>query len=71
MDKINQKPTLRLKTFELLRNRPASMKLKDIAEATDLSLPWIKMFNRKGNQQASSGDRLQTLYEYLAGKPLL
>ena len=66
-----EKLTLRLKTFQLLRNRPATTKLKDIADATDLSLSWVKMFHRKGDQNSSSGDKLQTLYEYLAGKPLL
>ena len=66
-----EKNKVRLKTYQLLRNRPATLKLKDIAEATGLSLPWIKMFHRKGDQNSSSGDKIETLYEHLSGKSLL
>jgi len=62
--------SLQKTTFELLRNRPASMKLSDVAEATGLPLTWIKSFNLQGDRKGSSSDKVQTLYEHLSGKSL-
>ena len=61
---------LRLKTFELLKHRPASIKLKDIAADTGLPLGWIVLFQQTGNKQSASFDRIALLYENLTGKTL-
>ncbi len=67
----DEKVTLRQKTFHLLRNRPATIKLKDIAEASDLPLSWIKCFHLRGNKNSASVDKVEKLYEHLTGTSLL
>ena len=64
------KSSLRSKAFELLKTRPANMKLSDIAEGSGLPLTWVKSFHLKGGEKNSSADKIQTLYEYLSGKQL-
>ena len=55
-------------TFDLLRHRPASITLKQVAEETGLSLPWVKLFHLRGNKCSASIDKVETLYKYLSGK---
>ena len=58
----------RLTTFKLLRDRPASIKLKDVAEGSGLPLSWINLFNVKGDKCSSSIDKVEQLYRYFTGK---
>lgn len=50
--------------LELLRNRPARISLKDIANDTGLTEGWLSMFSRDKIIDPSY-TRLETLYEYL------
>ena len=61
---------LRISTFKLLRNRPAHIKLADVAKDSGLPLSWIKSFHINGDRKNSSSDKVQTLYEHLSGKKL-
>ena len=56
--------TLRDKTLELLKNRPAFITLEKIAEETGLGSRWLSMFNN-GRISKPSVNAIQTLYEYL------
>ena len=66
-----EKVTLRLKTFKLLRNRPATIKLKDVADKSGLPLSWVKYFHLKGDRNSASVDKVETLYEHLTGTSLM
>lgn len=63
------KTTFKDKTIEVLQNRPAKLKLKQIAIDTGIPLGWIKMMSA-GRIDDPSVCRTQTLYEYLTGKKL-
>lgn len=62
--------TFRLKTLNLLRERDKSIRFEHIANATGLSLCWLKKFHTKGEQLNSGVDFVICLYEYLTGKKL-
>lgn len=64
-----EEPKLRAKVLELLGNRPRNMTYKDIADATDLPEPWLKTF-AAGRIADPSVNRVETLYNFLTGKPL-
>jgi len=66
-----ERVTLRLKTFNLLKNRPDNIRLKDISDASGLPLSWIKCFHLKGDKNSASVDKVEKLYEYLTGNSLL
>lgn len=57
-------------TQELLANRPRTSTYKTIARETQLSPRWLSEFanNCQGGYDAN---RVQILYEYLSGKPLI
>lgn len=63
--------SLRLKTFELLKNRPASVTLAEVAERANLPITWVRSFHLKGNKNGANVDKVQALYQYLTGKSLL
>lgn len=56
---------LREKTLFLLKNRPATIKLKDVAEGAGLTEAWVKSFHL-GNLTHPSVVHIETLYEYLS-----
>lgn len=63
------------KTLELLRNRPRTMTYATIAEAMKETCPqitasWLHQYVN-GRHRFPHTDRIQALYEFLAGKPLL
>lgn len=58
------KTTLRDKTLELLRERPAHLKLKDISIATGLPEGWLSMFHCDRIADPSV-NYVQTLFEFL------
>lgn len=67
-----QKPSkLKLETCRLLRNRPATLTLRDVAEATQLSEFWVKSFHVRGDKFDAGVDNVAVLYEYLSGKKLI
>ena len=66
-----KKESLRIKTFRLLRDRPASTTLKDIATASGLTESWVKNFHWRGANHSASVDKVEILYEYLTGKSLI
>lgn len=71
---MKKKPTnskLKQVTFKLLRDRPASTTLKDVAVSTGLSETWVKSFHRRGDKYDAGVDNVATLYEYLSGKKLV
>lgn len=51
-------------TLKLIRNRPASLELKKIAEDLDISYSWILKFN-KDKITNPSYHTLQSLHDYL------
>lgn len=57
---------LRDKTLKLFRDRPASMKMKDISEATGLTLSWLKKFHATGEQCNPSAEKLVILYDHIS-----
>lgn len=61
---------LRDKALKLLRDRPASIKLNDIAEGTGLSLSWVKKFAATGERFSPSADKLVMLHDHLAKNKL-
>lgn len=63
---------LRLKTHELLRNRPATVTLLAVATGSGLTLDWVKKFHSRGSIAVdTSVDKVQTLYEYLTKTTLI
>lgn len=60
---------LREKTLYLLRNRPSTINLKDVAEGSGLTESWIKSFHL-GNLKHPSVVHIETLYEFLTKKQL-
>jgi hypothetical protein len=61
---------LRDRTIELLKNRPASLQLKDIAKATEIPEGWLKMLVQ-GKIIDPGVNRVQTVFEFLTKQPLL
>lgn len=58
-------------TLKLLRDRPASKTLKDVADESGLTESWIKSFHLRGDQYSASVDKVSALYEHLSGKTLV
>lgn len=58
-----------LKTLHYLKTRPREMTLKQVSEATQVPLSWIKMFSYTRVEHPSA-PRVEKLYEYLSGKEL-
>lgn len=70
---VGHRSRLLLKTVDLLKNRPRSLKLRTISE--DLSLPqaWLEAITYLVDEEPTyspSVDRVETLYCYLTGKQL-
>ncbi len=61
---------LRERTYELLRNRPMSLTLLEIATATGIKQSWLNHFQQKGLTMSASVDRIEALYNFLADKKL-
>jgi hypothetical protein len=57
-------------TVQLLRERPRSLTLDDIAATTGLSKSWLNLL-LSGDYKDPGTTKVQKLYEHLAGKPLL
>lgn len=55
-------------TFDLLKHRPASITLKQVAEKSGLPESWVKSFHLRGNKCSASVDKVEKLYKYLSGK---
>jgi hypothetical protein len=64
MKKRKLKTELRDKTRELLKNRPISMTLLLISEATGIEESWLKVFSSQGINEPSV-NKVETLYLYL------
>ena len=54
-------------TLLLLRNRPVTLELKQIAQAIDVSPNWLSMLN-KGNIDNPGIVGIQKLHDYLVSK---
>lgn len=69
--KANQMVTTKFRdaVVKLLRERPATLKLKQVAEDTTIPEGWLKRLNQQ-RIDAPDPNRLETLYEYLTGKKL-
>ncbi len=65
----NQQLKLKKKTLELFIKLPRHIRNNDIAEATGLKNAWITDFT-KGRIKSPNVDYVETLYTFLAGKPL-
>jgi len=60
---------LKTKVLELLQDTPFT--LAEIAEACDVSVPWIaRLKGPHGDTLNPSVDRMEELYEFLSGKEL-
>lgn len=61
---------LRDETVKRLKDRPASLKLKNIAETTGIPEGWLKMLAQ--NKIEDPGvNRIETLYTFLTNNKLL
>jgi hypothetical protein len=70
MKKFKKFPSkLEAKTRELLFALPRSVHFKEVAKDTGLTENWIGMF-LSGKIPNPGAGRVETLYEYLAKKPL-
>lgn len=56
-------------TKKLLSERPRSVRYEDIERATGIPRGWLKSLAR-GSTKDPSCARIETLYEFLSGKPL-
>lgn len=65
---IALRSVLYVETFHLLKNRPVTLKLPHIAQATGLPLGWLSSFLAHP-QMSPSIDRVEALYRYLKNKP--
>ena len=65
----NQNLRLKKRTLELFAAAPRHLRNNDIAVATGLKNAWITDFT-KGRIKAPNVDYVETLYAFLAGKPL-
>ena len=63
------KSKLRDKTLILLQNRPNTLTINAISDATGLDKSWLAQFSR-GTIKGPDVCRIETLYEYLTGAPL-
>lgn len=61
--------TLRDATLNLVTNRPAHLKLKQIADDTGVPEGWLKIF-AQGRIEDPSVNRIETIYNYLSDKTL-
>ncbi|MFZ1074785.1 MAG: hypothetical protein WAN50_00195 [Minisyncoccia bacterium] len=61
---------LRIRTLELLRNRPIQLTLDKIAAATGIKVAWLQYFQAQGDETSPSVDRIETLYNFLSSKKL-
>lgn len=60
---------LLIKTQELLKNRPRTLTLEQVAVDTGLSIEWLGPFGREKIDDPSVR-KVVTLYEYLSGRKL-
>ena len=68
----NETITLMSETRRLLRIRPRDMTLQEISEATGLTYSWLANLSASPERCTEyTGWRLQKLYEFLSGKPLI
>lgn len=63
-------PTLREATLELLKNRPRRRTLELIANEANVPPSWLRLF-ASGKHQGAAVDRVQAVYELLAGRKLV
>lgn len=61
--------SLYTKTLQMLVERPRSVLLSDIAEATNIPEAWLKAFGQ-GRMSDPSVVRVEILYNYLSDEPL-
>lgn len=67
-----QSPSLYAHTRALLRDRPRTLTLRQVADATGVTVDWLAMILRDNNlERDPSANRVQAVYEFLAGKPLI
>lgn len=60
---------LRDKTLQLLKERPSTVNLKDVAKGSGLTEAWIKSFHL-GKFKHPSVVHVETLYEHLTKRSL-
>ena len=65
---ITAPPSARMLTLKLLRDRPASITLDQVADESGLSKTWVKSFHQRGDRFSASVDKVEQLYKYLTGK---
>lgn len=61
---------LRDTTLKLLKERSIQITLEKICNDTGLNLSWLELFSGKTGIKDPSVNKIQTLYEYLSGKPI-
>lgn len=68
----NKSPAMLLteQTRKLLKNRPVTQTFKVISGQTGLSIGWLQHFMSSPDRDPGA-DKVQTLYEFLSGRPLL
>jgi hypothetical protein len=66
---MTTRPTLRERTYDLLRTRSFQTSVGKICRETGLSRGFVEDFSR-GRTKDPSADRVQVLYEYLSGRQL-
>lgn len=69
LTKDPERPSLFDKTREMVTHRSRVLTLEKISEDTGLSLSWLRYFTQERCTDSRS-ERIQCLYEYMAGKNL-
>lgn len=67
---VTEQVNLMQRTIELLDNPPEGKSLPEIATDLHISYYWLRKF-KSGEIKDPSVNKVQVLYEYLTGKPLL
>lgn len=70
MTKLTNETSLTNATAELLRNRPVSLTLKQLAIDCNVSADWLSLL-LNGHVPNAAADKVQRVYERLTGRPLL
>lgn len=69
--KLVSEQSLTKMTRQLLKDRPRSLSLHQIAADTGVSVHWLSKFISSADNCDAAATRVQSVYERLTGKPLL
>jgi hypothetical protein len=62
---------LQVRTWELLKNRPANLSLKMVSALASVSLPWLGRFITHGETGQFTCDRIEAVYNVVSPRKLI